>query len=506
MSLDQLLYIDGELVPSVSGKSYQSLNPATGQPIATVPWAEAQDCELAIDAARRAFDRGNWRDADPGDRAKMLEKLAAGLKERAEDIALSETRDAGALIGKAHTDVALAASQLRQFARMAAAFNTEPEPIEGMQKPGRSFAYRVRQPIGVAAGIIPWNFPLNMAIWKIGQALATGNTLVLKCAPETPLTALKLGEIAREAGLPAGVLNIITGDVEVGETLVRSPKVDKLSFTGSTEIGQRVMSEAAATMKRVTLECGGKSANIVLDDADREMAIDGALYATFFHSGQVCESGTRLMLSKAKHDDFVEALVERARGLKVGDPMDPETNIGPIISEKQRDRIRKYIEIGKFEGATLALGGDEPKIEGLEGGWFVNPAIFTNVNNDMRIAREEIFGPVLSVLAYEDQAEAIRLANDSDYGLAAGVWSADEDAAMDIASRLDAGWVWINEWHILSPLAPFGGFKRSGIGREFGEEGLNAYTEVKTIYRDDIGNRAGKPWYDVVVPARPLAD
>jgi len=299
--------------------------------------------------------------------------------------------------------------------------------------------------------------------------------------------------------MPPGVVNVIAGDVEAGQAMVKSPLVDKIAFTGSTEVGREIMEVASATLKRVTLECGGKSANIVLDDADMEVAVDGSLYATFFHSGQVCESGTRLFLSNPVHDSFVEKMVDKVGKMKLGDPMDPETTVGPVISQKQLDRVLEYIEIGKKEGASVAVGGQRATDAGLKNGFFVNPTVFTDVNNDMRVAREEIFGPVLCVLRYGEIEEAVRLANDSIYGLAAGIWSRDTENAKRLASKLQAGWVWINEWHILSERAPFGGYKQSGIGRELGEEGLNAYTQIKTLYQDDTKGRGAKPWYNILV-------
>ncbi len=496
------LYIDGAFVDSESGQTYVSPNPATGEAVATAPWASVADTARAVEAARRAFDSGPWRhEWSATDRRRALESIADGLKARAEEFSLLESRDAGALINKARTDVALGVSQMKYFAQMAERYDGQPKPIEGQQRQGRSFLSTLREPIGVCAQIIPWNFPLPMALWKLGSALATGNTVVLKLAPETPATGLLLAELCHAAGIPKGVVNIITGDAEVGEALVTHPLVDKIAFTGSTEVGRRVMALAGDTLKRVTLECGGKSANVVLDDADPELATDGALYASLFHSGQVCESGTRLLLSRAKHDAFVERLVERARGLKVGDPMDPETNVGPVVSDKQLNRILQYVDIGIKEGARLRIGGKRLTDGALARGQFVAPTIFSDVDNQMRIAREEIFGPVLSVLRYEDDQDAVRLANDSPYGLAAGVWSSDAERASQVARRLRAGWVWVNEWHVLSPAAPFGGYKQSGVGRELGEDGLNAYTEVKTIYVDDVKKRSAKVWYDVVVPS-----
>ena len=494
------LFIGGEFVDAEQGETFQSLNPANGEPIAQAAWAGPKDASRAVEAASKALEEGPWAEMSAQERRDLMLKLAGLLKARLEDFAVMECLDAGALISKARADVSLGVSQLKYFAEQALRYDRKPQPVEGMQKPGRSFTHTVREPIGVCAQIIPWNFPLTMAIWKLGPALATGNTLVLKCAPETPVSALQIARLCDEAGFPPGVINIITGDADVGEALLKHPKVRKVSFTGSTEVGRQIMAGAAADMKRLTLECGGKSANIVLDDADPAIAVDGSLYATFFHSGQVCESGTRLFLSNAKHDDFVGRMVERVEKMKIGDPMDPETTIGPVVSEKQLARVMGYIDLGVKAGAKVAVGGKSPKSEALRNGFFVEPTIFTDVTNDMRIAREEIFGPVLSVLRYGSVDEAVRMANDSEYGLAAGVWGADESAEK-VAAQLQAGWVWINEWHMLSVSAPFGGYKQSGIGREFGEIGLDAYTEIKTIYKDDTRSRAKKFWYDVVVPA-----
>jgi aldehyde dehydrogenase (NAD+) len=371
------------------------------------------------------------------------------------------------------------------------------EAIEELSRPGFSQNFIVREPVGVVAAIIPWNFPLKMAIWKIGPALAAGNTVVLKPSELTPVTAMELARIIHEIGFPPGVVNIIPGFGEdVGEELVKNPLVDKVAFTGSTAVGKRVMALAASTLKKCTLECGGKSANIVLDDADIDLAVDGALYAIFYHQGQCCEAGTRLFLPAKLHDEFVGKMVEKTKKMVVGDPKDPKTDLGPLISEKQRQRVMNYVRIGLEQGAQLAIGGKIPDMQGF----FIEPTIFTGVKNSMTIAQEEIFGPVLCVIKYNTIEEAVAMANDSMYGLAGGVWSRDRDKAMHVARQLRAGTVWINEWHLISEKAPFGGYKQSGVGREFGLDGLKEYTEAKHLHIDELGTREKKTWYDTVVP------
>jgi aldehyde dehydrogenase (NAD+) len=340
-----------------------------------------------------------------------------------------------------------------------------------------------------------------MAVWKLGPALAAGNTLVLKPSEETPVTAMELARLVHDAGFPPGVVNIITGFGEdVGAELCRSPLVDKVAFTGSTEVGRTVMRGAAGTLKKITLECGGKSANVVLDDADIELAVDGALYAALYHQGQCCEAGSRLFLPERIADEFVERLREGVRAMKTGDPMDAATDLGPLISRRQQESVLGYIAQGKREGGVLVTGGGIPRDPACARGFFVEPTIFDRVENSWTIAREEIFGPVLSVLRYRETDDAVRMANDSVYGLGGGVWSKDPQRAMDVARALRAGTVWINEWHLLNERAPFGGYKQSGIGREFGLDGLKEYTETKHIHADQAGSREKKPWYDVVVP------
>jgi aldehyde dehydrogenase (NAD+) len=407
--------------------------------------------------------------------------------------------DSGSTIRKAKEDIYLSARNMNYFSKLAALDLME--PIQELSKPGFSQNFIVREPIGVVAAIIPWNFPLKMAIWKIGPALAAGNTIVLKPSELTPVTAMELAKIVHEVGFPKGVVNIIPGFGEdVGEELAKNPMVDKVSFTGSTAVGKRVMANASATLKKCTLECGGKSANIVLEDADLELAVDGAMYAIFYHSGQCCEAGTRLFLPERLHDEFLQRMIDKTRKLKMGDPKNPETDIGPLISKKQQERVLSYIVIGKSEGAKLAFGGNIPPDPALAKGFFVEPTLFVQVRNSMRIAQEEIFGPVLSIIKYKTIDEAIAMANDSIYGLGAGVWSRDKEKAMDVAKRLRAGTVWINEWHLISEKAPFGGYKQSGVGREFGIDGLKEYTETKHLHVDEVGSREKKFWYDTVVP------
>jgi aldehyde dehydrogenase (NAD+) len=435
------------------------------------------------------------------ERSALIAKVAAIMKERQKEFAALESKDSGGTIAKCGADAFLAQRQMAYFAEMAKHYNGEAKEIPGMSRPGRSFNYTIREPIGVVASIIPWNFPYLMAVWKLGPALATGNTIVLKPASDTPVTALELAKVFDQVGFPKGVVNIISGPGgEIGEVLTSSPDVDKVAFTGSTEVGRTIMGKAAGTLKKVTLECGGKSPNIVLHDANWDIAIDGSIFASFYHQGQVCESGTRLLLPRKSHDEFVAQMVAKLEKLPMGDPLDPKTKVGPVISERQMRTVLDYIEVGRKGGAKLACGGARATEGPLAKGYFIKPTIFTDVTNDMRIAQEEIFGPVLCVMKYDDEEEAVKIANDSIYGLGGGVWSEDIERARRVAGKMRTGTVWINDWHLLSERMPFGGYKQSGIGREFGEEGLNEYTEVKSLHVDDAKTRANKPWYDMLVP------
>jgi acyl-CoA reductase-like NAD-dependent aldehyde dehydrogenase len=496
---EYLLYINGEFVEAVSKQTFDSINPFSQEVVARVARAGQEDARRAIQAARKAFDEGPWTRMSKEERSALIKAVADKLNEKKSEFEQLEVADSGSTIRKAREDVYLSARAMNYFSKLAS--REMIEPIEGLSKPGFSQNLLVREPIGVVAAIIPWNFPLKMAIWKLGPALAAGNTVVLKPSELTPVTAMELAKIIHEVGFPAGVVNIIPGfGEEAGEELVRNPLVDKLSFTGSTAVGKKIMNLASSSLKKCTLECGGKSANIVLDDADMEMAVDGALYAVFYHQGQCCEAGTRLFLPEQLHDEFVSRMVEKTKMMKIGNPNDEQTDLGPVISETQRQKILDYIEHGKKEGATAVIGGGIPPAPELSQGFFVEPTIFINVKNKSKIAQEEIFGPVLSVIKYRTIEEAVHMANDSIYGLGGGVWSRDKNKALSVAKQLRAGTVWINEWHLISEKAPFGGYKQSGIGREFGIDGLHEYTETKHLHIDEIGNREKKFWYTTVVP------
>jgi len=492
---EYLLYIDGQFVDAADKRTFDSINPYDRTVVARVAKAGVADAQRAINAARKAFDEGPWPRMSRQERSAMLKAISDKINEQKKQLTALEIDDSGSTVRKAGEDIYLSARTMYYFSKLAAL--DLDEAIEELSRPGFSQNFIVREPVGVVAAIIPWNFPLKMAIWKIGPALAAGNTVVLKPSELTPVTAMELARIIHEIGFPPGVVNIIPGFGEdVGEELVKNPLVDKVAFTGSTAVGKRVMALAASTLKKCTLECGGKSANIVLDDADIDLAVDGALYAIFYHQGQCCEAGTRLFLPAKLHDEFVGKMVEKTKKMVVGDPKDPKTDLGPLISEKQRQRVMNYVRIGLEQGAQLAIGGKIPDMQGF----FIEPTIFTGVKNSMTIAQEEIFGPVLCVIKYNTIEEAVAMANDSMYGLAGGVWSRDRDKAMHVARQLRAGTVWINEWHLISEKAPFGGYKQSGVGREFGLDGLKEYTEAKHLHIDELATREKKTWYDTVVP------
>jgi acyl-CoA reductase-like NAD-dependent aldehyde dehydrogenase len=495
------LYINGQWRAPRNEQYDRTVDPATGEALACVAKANAEDTRDAILAARQAFDEGPWPQMSPGERSRLMHKLVDALEARQEELGDVEMRNGGCTWRKAFLiDMLLGIIHFRHFAKLA---DFEPlEPVPQITFPALSYNFVRREPIGVCGQIIPWNFPLLMAVWKIAPALAAGNCLVLKPASYTPLSALKMFEIIHETGLlPPGVINLVTGPGSVvGPELCLSPMVDKVALTGSTETGREVMKMAASTIKKVTLELGGKSPSLVLDDADLDITIDGCLWATFMHNGQACESGSRLFVPESLYEEFMGRLIDRASKLVVGLPADGFTDLGPMISRSQLERTESYIQIGIEEGATPVLLGRRPDAPELANGHFISPTIFTDVRNDMRIAQEEIFGPVLAVIKYDRLEDAIRMANDTIYGLAAGVWSADVEKAVKVATGLRAGTVWINDYHIISAEAPFGGYKQSGIGRELGTWGLMEYTEVKHIHADLSRTRDARFWYDILTP------
>ena len=472
------LFIGGKWVDPTSSKVFPTINPATGEVLTQLADADERDADAAVQAASRAFREGPWPDMSAADRARMLWKIGDLIDKCNEDLGTLETLDNGKPIFESRqVDLPMAAEVFRYYAGWATKIHGETVPVGGP-----FLNYTLREPVGVVAAIVPWNFPLLLASWKVAPALATGNTVVLKPSPWTSLTALRLAEISQEAGLPEGVLNVVTGSTPaLGQALVRHPQVAKIAFTGSTRTGQEIAREAAGTLKRVTLELGGKSPNIVLADADLDAAVRGATIGIFYGKGEVCAAGSRLFVEKKIHDDFMQKLIDRAKKMQPGDPLDPKTRFGALVSEQQMNTVLKYIDKGKSEGAKLVAGGARASI-GNGKGCFVQPTVFDAVRNDMTIAREEIFGPVLATIEFGDVTEAVREANRNPYGLAAAVWTRDIAKAHRIARKLEAGTVWINTYNNYDPAAPFGGYKMSGYGRELGMAALESYTQVKSVW------------------------
>jgi aldehyde dehydrogenase (NAD+) len=469
------LLINNRWIPSESGKTFATINPATGEEICQIAEADAADVEKAVRAARAAFEHGPWRKMPASQRGRLLHRLADLIEANADELATLESLDNGKPVTVAKAvDVAATVGCYRYFAGWADKVQGKTIPIDGS-----FFCYTRHEPVGVVGQIIPWNFPMLMQAWKLAPALATGNTVVMKPAEQTPLTALRIGELIVEAGFPEGVVNLLPGyGPTAGAAIAGHMDVDKVAFTGSTEVGHLIMEAAAkSNLKRVTLELGGKSPNIVFADTDLEDAVEGAHFGLFFNHGQCCCAGSRVFVEQKIYDQFVEKSGARARKRTVGDPFDPKTEQGPQVDEAQFDKVMGYIESGRREGAKLVCGGDRVG----DRGYFVQPTVFADVQDEMKIAEEEIFGPVMSIIPFQNVEEVVERANRTTYGLAAAVWTRDIKKAHAIANSVRAGTVWVNCYNVLDTRAPFGGFKQSGIGRELGEYGLQQYTEVKTV-------------------------
>jgi aldehyde dehydrogenase (NAD+) len=478
-SMPSQLFINGEFVDARSGETFATINPATEEKIADVASASPEDIDAAVKAARAQLEPGSeWQKMKPRDRAKVMWRLADILMARAEEIGRIETIDNGKPIFESqYVDTPAAAECLYYYAGWSGKVTGETIPVTD-----GAFTYTLREPVGVVGAITPWNFPLMMAVWKIAPALACGNVMICKPASNTSLSLLKFAEYAKEAGLPAGVLNVVPGRGSVvGNAIVDHPGVDAIAFTGSTEVGKQLMARAAKTLKKVSLELGGKSPNIVFADADLDAAAKGALNAIFYGKGEVCAAGSRLLVEEGAHEELMAKVIERANKMVAGDPLHPKTRLGAIVSKEQMETVLSYIEAGKSEGAKLVAGGERADI-GTGKGFFIKPTIFDDVQVDHRISREEIFGPVLATLKFKDAEDAVKVGNSTVYGLAAAVWTRDVSKAHRIAKAIKAGTVWVNTYNLYDPALPFGGFKESGFGRDQGRDALEKYTQTKSVW------------------------
>jgi len=474
----QQMLINGKWVDSASGKTFATYNPATGEVLANIAEGDREDIDRAVKAARAAFETGKWSKTSPAARAKMMWKLADLLEQHLEEFAQLESLDNGKPLAVARVaDVPLAVENLRYYAGWATKIEGNTIPLTGAP-PNKFLAYTLREPVGVVGQIIPWNFPLLMAAWKLGPALAAGCTIVLKPAEQTPLTAIRLGELVEAAGFPEGVINIVPGFGETaGAALAAHPDVDKIAFTGSTEVGKLIIQASAGNLKKVSLELGGKSPNVILDDADLETAIPGAASAIFFNHGQCCCAGSRLYVEHDIFDKVVEGVSDKASKINVGPGWEKSTDMGPLVSEEQLNRVCGYLENGFSEGAKAVVGGSRQG----DKGYFVKPTVLVNTNENMKVVQEEIFGPVVTAIPFKDPNELVAKANDTAYGLAAGIWTRDIQKAHRLAAQLRAGTVWINCYNIFDAALPFGGYKQSGWGREMGHDAIELYTEVKAV-------------------------
>ncbi len=491
---DVKLFIGGEFI--TTDNTVPSIDPSNGETIANIHIPSESDINNAVDAAHNAFYNGPWKDFSKEQRSEILLKVSDLLKERKREFISWEIKDSGSTFSKAAADVHNAASFFKVMSKTVLKLDDEPTLDERATREGFSKNYLAKMPVGVCAQIIPWNFPLVMAAWKIGPILATGCTTVLKTAVETPMTAILLAEVLRDAGVPSGVVNIITGGAKEGQTLLNNKKIRKVAFTGSTAVGAEILKGAATRIQNTTMELGGKSANIILNDADLDIAVDGALYGFLYHQGQACDSGTRILVQSGIYDEFKTRLVERAKEINIGLTSEKDSGFGPLVSEKQLNTVMGYINKTKEEGATLLTGGKRLGGE-YQQGFFVEPTIF-EIDQKNTIWKEEIFGPVAGLTKFETIEEAIELANDSDYGLAGAVWGKNSEETNKVARAVETGTMWINEYHLLNPGLPFGGFKMSGIGREMGIQGINAYLEEKHIWVSDCDKREDKPWFNVL--------